>query len=1387
MERHANGYQGLNKDIAYDSLTNSQYIDAKDIRITTADGESMGAFTNLRGNTQMFTIPQGVNGAIGVCEIIGYTTIRNKIILLVADDSNLNSWVYEVRYSETTLDILPGYPVLIYFGNLNFSKNHPIEAEGRYESDCIQRVYWTDYNNYLRSLNIADPDTITLDEGLVDIFPDVVYTQPLLKNILSGGGLFSGVYQVAYLLRTLDGKETLISPPSNLIHVVSSAETLGQSAQYVGEIININTFKALNIIIDTSGYGAFAQIDIFLIFHETYEGTPQISYVETKDITATPTLEFIITGVETTMYNIEPLTYIAKSYPFKTVKTLTAKDNSLLIANLKGSNFSMADRAVELGETFTARTLRYRLDGINIIAGANSFNELYNSDAHWDQNWINDQQYKYQVNGITLGGTGDNITYKFHLQPFTVDGDTQDGFNNVSPTPDAPHVIDQYSYNHNTSFPSNSSPFISGLLKGYKRGETYRFGIVFYNKKGEASFVEYIGDIKFPDISEQDGANNLSVTPYWPLSRAVPNATTTTAYAMGVEFTLNFATCPLLFAEIESYQIVRLERTTIDKRRITSGILKAFVTTPIGAVVHDFDLNTGAPGQILHLKGGNLGIASNIEELDNIGGDLIADMVAYHSPEISYNVNSIPAIITSTSNACMLITGAYTHPGGTTINPNKNLHVENTLAKIATDYRAKLRTVLPVTFNDTEYIKKWHSGKSKVSMVDTVIYTENIMGPFSGYYLRNYYAEKAVGGTLNDPIGGGTNDFLEISKGATGIIGAIGKLLNDPITNAGIFPTSGEERFTNIFMPVGVLANSIPIVDTLLPKAEVYGGFTDDVLESNTFIIASPVITKTSLITKVFGGDIFMSVFTFQSSTITLEPVFHTLSGGDADAYGTSRARTGVFVVESIMNIELANGATLKTGVKYTYGTYEHVVQRQEIGNSQTTYGKATAMYSQNSVYRRENKDVVFFTKPAGSEGECQKNDIRGYLSNVKINGERIDSWTKFGANNYWDVDDYGPINKILNWKDTVFFYQDKAVGAYSINPRAVITAADGVPTELGSGQGIVDHQYISTENGSIHQYGVKATENGIYSFDAIHRKLFLMSGQNSPLSEVKGIHSWLAKLPPGVFLRKENGGDNPIKGNGICIGKDKINDEIIFNFLSSETFVKFLLKTVYNVGDIINMNDFYFLVHTAFETTLDSFESQALVNLNSTYLPNFLPIINLGIVYDEMMQQFVHHPSTIPGLFIENGDVLLAPNPKDKGIVFAYNKGNWGEFFGEVQETSITLVINPNADFNKVLRTFEYNSIVRDNDKVIDRTQTITAFRVQTENQDTGKILFSANRIKRKFDKWRIKIPRNQTSPLQKDRLRSSHFIVTLYFDNSYNKELIMNRLLSYYDVQTF
>ena len=112
MEQHINSYQGMNKDTAYDSIAPTFYIDALDIRITTTNGESLGGFTNVKGNRLAFEIPVGgdfnsVAWTASYPVIIGYATIRTRIILFVADDSDEKGWIYDIQYNPATSTTSP--------------------------------------------------------------------------------------------------------------------------------------------------------------------------------------------------------------------------------------------------------------------------------------------------------------------------------------------------------------------------------------------------------------------------------------------------------------------------------------------------------------------------------------------------------------------------------------------------------------------------------------------------------------------------------------------------------------------------------------------------------------------------------------------------------------------------------------------------------------------------------------------------------------------------------------------------------------------------------------------------------------------------------------------------------------------------------------------------------------------------------------------------------------------------------------------------------------------------------------------------------------------------------------------------------------------------------
>jgi hypothetical protein len=1489
MEKNINTYQGMNKDTAYDTIASTLYIDALDIRITPVTGESMGAFTNIRGNEFAFTIPTqgeenapfGLWTASGVPEIIGYATIRNKIILFVADDSEQNGWIYDLEYNPGNKKISPNYPKLVYYNaNLNFKKIWPIEAVGRYESDCIQRVYWTDYNNFFRSLNIAE-DLTSYPLGSVDIFPDLTYTQPLLKGIGGGGSVLGGIYQPAYRLITSDGKETLISPPGNLFHMVADSDTLPQSANYNGDINpgTVNTGKTFTILIDTSQYLDFEKIEFIVVHYASTTAVPVVYSVSEQNIDNQPTVEFIYTGINNSIIELELASFITKNFAFKTPKTITPKDNSLVAANIKGSTIKIKD-LLGPGETFDAKTRRYRKIGPVIEPPFpidpdpldptgnnlnNAFNSELNTDAHWNQDWHDNKQYKFQSDGITLGGEGPNINYTFHLEPFTIDGDAQQGFVNISPVPygfpyDAHNLDDGYGVYNNVTYANHASPFISGLLRGYKRGETYRFGIVFYTNKGETSFVEYIGDVKFPDISEEDSANNLSNTNYWPLSQqSTLDGNKTIGYSMGIKFILDFSTCPTLLTNIIGYQIVRVKKEELDRRRISQGIIRTFwrqrqIAGDPSEAPGGFDLRVEDSEDVLHLMVSYQNVLANSQTfgtmgdhqfLETIGGDVYSNAIpfvagtvqsgywiksnflGFYSPDVSFNKNNVVNNGTNlANNPCFLMTGGYANTGGEILREKDLTNVN--LAVSSQDRRFKRRTVVPVTYNSIENIKKLKESQY-FSMPHDCDFNNTVTELWSSnagtslgngdYYLRNYWVIDGWQGignnsTLNDPQGGGGSPtfFPEISKSGSNLVVQLDKISNDIFTGTSITSSIAEFFISNnnvvknnnpypkITSPI-VGNNFFPIIELVIPKKEIYGGNNINTLQSNTFIIASPFIKKNNIIGNtdtviVFGGDTFLNMATIDISHIEFKEEFFDVNiSNNPKYYAHSGPRTETFVVESTLNLDLANGATLRTGVKYSYTsgstTEEQEVLRQETNNSLAPTAKILNMYNYDLVYSLENDQINFFVDPNPNELEnCNVNDVRAYLSNVKINDEKIDSWTKFGVNNFYDIDDYGPINKIVNYKDIVHFIQDRAVGVYAINRAAITTTSDGVPTQLGTGQGFGKHQYFSKVHGSIHQWAVKTSESGIYFFDALARKIFIIQtsgseSKNNPISEVKGMHSWLNNLPDTIFLRKENGGDNPILKKGVHIGQDFINDEIIFTFLADPIIKRLNPNTDYFVNDIVFvLPSFYYQVTSNFTTGSDNVENLILLNQNAEILSRpVLPVYH-SLVYDELMQQFSCFYSATPKIWISNSDTLLSTNLENPEDVYIHNIGDWGVFYGNEVECSLTMVLNAQADINKVLRTLEFNSIIRDDNKVIDRTQTITAFEISTEYQTTGKVPFSPDRIKRKFDKWRVKIPRNNTD---RGRLRSTHFILTLYFDNSNNKELIMNRLMSYFDYQIF
>ena len=613
-------------------------------------------------------------------------------------------------------------------------------------------------------------------------------------------------------------------------------------------------------------------------------------------------------------------------------------------------------------------------------------------------------------------------------------------------------------------------------------------------------------------------------------------------------------------------------------------------------------------------------------------------------------------------------------------------------------------------------------------------------------FLRNVVVDvdepgaTAAGSRLNWPAGGtaAPSERPLLSRNASGLIITTTNFQNDPYTGVGTSLASSRTGFDvtastttgaiGYVQPATPITNTViidflwqaPVADIISYKREIYGGYSQAALEANIFLPCSPVIDKSNIANvEIFGGDTFITIYNFLETSALINPFPFT--GADSSMRFEEQVNTTrLLPVETQINIELAYGTTTKTrGENYYVDdgkafVREYLLQEEDnlsnAGGSGTN-AKVLNAYKDayNNVYSAEGdaSGLGFFVKPDTIPAGVTEvvNDIRGYLSDVKINGEALDSWTLFRANNFYDVEaDHGPINKIVNWRDEVYFLQDTGVGAYSINPRAVTTTSDGIPTELGSGEGFAHHQYISTEHGSIHQWAVQATDTGIYYFDATHKKIFRVGEGNNPLSEMKGMHSFLSRMNGNVLLRKENNGDNPIIARGINTVRDMVNDEVLFSFhgLYSKKFILPIVPQTYYLGEIAvttGPTPNRYLITVSEITTdneADIIASGALLLTEDT-TPPISEVIsnNKTLVYDEFAQQFSSFYSAVPPIYVENGNILMSPNPDERETVFTHNKGNYGEFYGTVSEAYLKLVINPNADINKILRFLEFASIV--------------------------------------------------------------------------------------------
>lgn len=1189
-------YTGIDQDTSRSKHNPSLYFEGQHIRIVSEDSQVTGSVTNEKGTKEVFSIPNNIsinpssntifygnsslnyeNNEIEDLEItnnhviLGHTTTKNSIIL-ITNSGNLDC-IWEVKnvYSDNN-----NYDVeLLYIRNLNLSIDHPIQVLYNFENEKNEKIYWVDGNNQLRFLNLRHSkdngdkeNLIDLSYKLINSVGDFSISQPEVVFFQNGGIHTSGVIQYGYNLYKTNLSQTSLSPLTELIPLGSNLTTEGGDVNET-----VGTIPVLRIRdIDDS----YTNIKVYAIKYTSLNENPQVSIIADREIPFNRELFIYDNGSVISDISIESLTFLGSNPVIP--RHVESKDNHLFKFNIKEDFYEL--------ENFDSRAYSYNeFNGANTPVSriASSDNPLFstglptppfitvpdsfNLPEKHDCINPNYNVYKYQKDGVTLGGEGKYLKYE------------------LSST--------------NINNPRNQY---------FKSNEIYRISIEFYNNKGQRSLPLWISDLIAPDNNLNNEYNTLTVV-LKPEFYSYLN-------------TLDEDKRPT------GYKILRANRRLEDRTVLCQGIINPMIANRISSQKWSYgetkDSDLLYDQQIVKYpslirvfenrspifrnrhglplankdEGLNAGSLSDGPESEGFKAASNSDwrgqlfqfntMIQMYSPEVVFN-NLVPdnthklkvkGILASSGEKADLSEINYiTSIVGHRVKVNEGIspYYSSDITNIIGGNNAINDGIFAPPGNDVtsnlhqfyrEFKGAYEKGNSNVydiygtPEVQTLGQGVATYNNDSNFRYSNEYSTILQDTGVNsngrqNPTGRGYNSN-SISS-ITMVLGNDDPSFN-PINRKRIEQIHEEEGFT---VNNGAIICELVKPESFKYNGGIYGGNNyESKLRTNYIPIGDYKDISESVNIIDSPGDTFVNNFVFTKSS----------------KKDISIASPGVNQLTEIVSFNVETSIDLINRNDISRFDWDSKIQP-----SYNEYQRYNTVYSQKeNLLKRRNIDFNF--------KEVNEFGTTVVATKKKISGEIIDSWTDDIINETIDLDGkYGSINSTINYNDNIYTFQDKAVSVLSINPRVQTSTSDGLGLELGSGRVLQEYKYLTTKSGSINKWGVVSGNRGIYYYDALNKSLYRVPDfTDISLSDIKGLRTWFNEnFNYDSFVL-----DNPLTGNGVLLGYDtynkdlyvtlqgKVNKTRVFNekadrFIDLKTYVpnRYIDSSYKFFGSINNIN----------------------------------------------------------------------------------------------------------------------------------------------------------------------------------------------------------------------
>ena len=442
---HINSFhKGMDTDTSYAALEEGKYSLAKNIRIVST-GYSNPTVTNaqfevrpIRGVKNIADWDEQGKPTITFDRILATNSIREYGLIVAAGKANDNDDKEWFVFSFDSNDV--GNTLKLIFRSHKPTDKKRFSTVTKYEDTNIVKLYIATGEDPLIVLNILDKDLYkrTLDQ--VRAYPAITFTPPKFKQLLVGGFLKPGLVQYSYRLYNKNGVSTDISPTTKLIPVVN----------YYGEEVNKAGVQGY-LEEDQPSIGAEITIDIAPSYDDYLDRVQvfRIQYVHNGQL---PTIECIQDTRVSTL---------------REGNKLTIRDTSNLVLS-----------------TLTLEEYN-SMSGIHILPGIieSKYDYMFASKIKEESDWMTDEEY-------------DAVTITPELITDTLAGDYSPMNNDYITHNTISHTANDYSTleGYVCELPSYAEPETFMNRKSLRRGEVYRYGVVFYNKYGEASRVKRLRD-----------------------------------------------------------------------------------------------------------------------------------------------------------------------------------------------------------------------------------------------------------------------------------------------------------------------------------------------------------------------------------------------------------------------------------------------------------------------------------------------------------------------------------------------------------------------------------------------------------------------------------------------------------------------------------------------------------------------------------------------------------------------------------------------------------------------------------------------------------------------------------------------------------------------------